>query len=103
MTLVDQTLTQWWYTADATIEELYLCLMKEKDDLYYKQAYVIMYLIPIERPAPVFEILISDLSQQVKKELDDRWDDKAEIESYPERSSRQGLREHKPGLFSFVG
>ena len=69
-----------YYTLDGIIEELYLCLMKEKDDLYYKQAYVLMYLIPIERPVPVFEIKISDLSEPVKKEIDGRWVCKREIE-----------------------
>jgi hypothetical protein len=71
---------QWWCTIDAAIEELYLCLMKEKDDLYYKQAYVLMRLIPIERPPPVYEIKISDLNEQVKKESDDRWEHKDEID-----------------------
>lgn len=69
-----------YYTLDGIIEELYLCLMKEKDDLYYKQAYVIMYLIPTERPAPVFEIKISDLNEDIKNELDSRWDHKEELE-----------------------
>ena len=54
--------------------------MKQKDDLYYKQAYVLIYLIPIERPAPVFEIKISDLEEQVRKELDSRWDCKKEVD-----------------------
>jgi hypothetical protein len=68
------------FTIERTIDELYLCLMKVKDDLYYKQAYALMYIIPVYRPTPVFEIKILDLNEQVKKELDERWDYKKEID-----------------------
>jgi|GraSoiStandDraft_41_1057321.scaffolds.fasta_scaffold422617_3 hypothetical protein len=68
------------YTIERTVDELYLCLMTVKDDLYYKQAYALMYIIPVYRPTPVFEIKISDLNKQVKKELDDRWNDRKIID-----------------------
>ena len=68
------------FMIDRTVDELYLCLMKEKDDLYYKQAYALMYIIPVYRPTPVFEIKISDLNKQVQKELDDRWDNRKIID-----------------------
>lgn len=63
-----------------TVEELYLNLMKEPDDSYYKQAYALMYLIPVHKPTPIFEIKISDLNKQVKMELDARWKYKEEID-----------------------
>ena len=69
-----------YYTLDGIIEELYLCLMKEKDDLYHKQAYALIYLVPIERPTPVFEIKISDLNEDIQNELDSRWDRKEELD-----------------------
>jgi hypothetical protein len=68
------------YTIERTIDELYLCLMTVKDDLYYKQAYALMYLIPVYKPTPIFEIKISDIDKQVKKELDHRWNSKKEID-----------------------
>jgi hypothetical protein len=64
------------YTIERTVDELYLCLMTVKDDLYYKQAYALTYLIPVYRPRPVFEIKIADLNEQVKRELDTRWNDR---------------------------
>lgn len=67
-------------TIAATIDELYLCLMRETDDLYFKQAEMLIGLIPIERPHPIFQIRISDLSKQVKKELDDRWNNKMQLD-----------------------
>jgi hypothetical protein len=66
------------YTIERTVDELYLNLMK--DGLYYKQAYALMYYIPVEQPMPIFEIKISDLSKQVKKELDARWDNRKIID-----------------------
>jgi hypothetical protein len=65
-------------TIEGTVDELYLCLMKIRD--YEKQANELMYRIPIYRPTPFFEIKISDLNEQVKKELDDRWGYKKEID-----------------------
>jgi|SRR5215212_9455149 len=65
-------------TIEATVEELYLCLMKLHS--YEKQANELMYRIPIYRPTPFFEIKISDLNEQVKKELDARWAYKNEID-----------------------
>ena len=64
------------YTIERTVDELYLNLMRIKDDLYYKQAYALMYIIPVYKPIPIFEIKIADINNQVKKELDDRWDNK---------------------------
>jgi hypothetical protein len=55
-------------------------MLEQKEDLYYKQAYALMYIVPVYRPTPVFEIKISDLNNQVKKELDDRWSDRKEID-----------------------
>jgi hypothetical protein len=68
------------FTIERTVDELYLNLMKEKDNLYYKQAYALMYYIPVEKPIPILEIKISDLNKQVKKELDDRWNDRKTID-----------------------
>ena len=47
---------------------------------YEKQAYDLIYRIPIHKPTPFFEIKISDFNEQVKRELDDRWDYKKEID-----------------------
>jgi hypothetical protein len=66
------------WTEECLIDELYLCLMKLKS--YDKQAYDLIYRIPIHKPTPAFEIKISDLNKQVKNELDDRWDYKKEID-----------------------
>jgi hypothetical protein len=68
------------YTIERTVDELYLCLAKVKDNRYEKQASYLMYRIPVHRPIPVFEIKISDLNKQVKKELDDRWSDRKIID-----------------------
>jgi hypothetical protein len=65
-------------TIEGTIEELYLCLIKLRS--YEKQAYDLMYRIPVYKPIPFFEIKISDLNEQIKKELDDRWNYKKEID-----------------------
>jgi hypothetical protein len=65
-------------TIEGTIDELYLCLMKLRS--YEKQAYDLMYRIPVYKPTPIFEIKISDLNEQVKKGLDDRWNYKKEID-----------------------
>jgi hypothetical protein len=65
-------------TIEGAIDELYLCLMQLES--YEKQACFLMYRIPVYKPTPFFEIKISDLSKQVKKELDDRWRHKAEID-----------------------
>jgi hypothetical protein len=67
------------FTIERTIDELYLCLMKQRSSYYQKQAYDLMYKIPVYKPTRFFEIKISDLSTQVKKELDDRWHYKREI------------------------
>ena len=67
-------------TIEATVDELYLCLMKQKSSYYERQAYDLIYKIPIYIPTPCFEIKISDLNDQVKKELDDRWKYKKEID-----------------------
>lgn len=47
---------------------------------YEKQAVDLMYRIPIHKPTPAFEIKISDLGQQVQRELDKRWGHKNEID-----------------------
>jgi hypothetical protein len=39
-----------------------------------------MYRIPVHKPTPFVEIKISDLNEQVRKELDDRWGYKREID-----------------------
>ena len=65
-------------TIEGTVDELYLCLMKQRS--YDKQAHDLIYRIPVYKPTPVFEIKISDLNDQVKKELDDRWGYKREID-----------------------
>ena len=66
-------------TIEGAIDELYLCLMKQRSSFYQKQAYDLMYKIRVYKPTPFFEIKISDLSEQVKKELDDRWHYKREL------------------------
>ena len=45
-----------------------------------KQAFNLIYKIPMYRPTPRFEIKISDLSEQVKKELDYIWSYKRELD-----------------------
>jgi hypothetical protein len=67
-------------TIEATIDELYLCLMKHRSSYYERKASDLIYKILIYKPTPIFEIRISDLNDQVKKELDDRWDYKREID-----------------------
>ena len=68
------------YTIELTIDELYLCLMRLDNNTYEKQARDLIYRIPVYKPTPVFEIKISDLNTQVKKELDDRWDNRKIID-----------------------
>ncbi|MGA9843566.1 MAG: hypothetical protein WBQ25_14740 [Nitrososphaeraceae archaeon] len=68
------------YTIEGTVDELYLCLAKVEDNRYEKQARNLMYLIPIHRPPPFFDIKIEDINQQVQKELDDRWNYEDEID-----------------------
>jgi hypothetical protein len=65
-------------TIEALIDELYLCLAKVK--FYDTQTHDLIYRIPVHRPTPIFEIKISDLSEIVRKELDDRWKYKKEID-----------------------
>jgi hypothetical protein len=60
-------------TIEATVDEVYLCLMKQRFSCYERQASDLIFKIPVYKPAPIFEIKISDLNEQVKKELDDRW------------------------------
>jgi hypothetical protein len=67
-------------TIEATVDELYLCLMKQRSSYYERQASDLIYKIPVYKPAPIFEIKISDLNDLVKKELDDRWNHKPEID-----------------------
>jgi hypothetical protein len=68
------------YTIERTVDELYLCLMRLDNNTYEKQARDLIYRIPVYKPTPVFEIKISDLNKQVKKELDDRWDNRKIID-----------------------
>jgi hypothetical protein len=68
------------YTIERTIDELSLCLMKVDGNHYEKQAYDLMYRIPVHEPTPFFDIKISDINKQVKKELDDRWNCKKEVD-----------------------
>jgi len=67
-------------TIEATVDDLYLCLVKQKSSYYERQASDLIYKIPVYKPAPIFEIRISDLNEQVKNELDDRWNYKREID-----------------------
>jgi hypothetical protein len=69
-----------YYTIERTIDELYLCLMRVSNNQYEKQARDIINRIPVDKPTPFFDIKISDLSYQVKKELDDRWNYKREVD-----------------------
>ncbi len=62
------------------IEEPYICLMKSPATDYQKKASELMYRIPVWRPSPCFEIKISDLSDQVKKELDSIWRYKRQLD-----------------------
>jgi hypothetical protein len=67
-------------TIEATVDDLYLCLMKQKSSYYERQASDLIFKIPVYKPAPIFEIRISDLNEEVKNELDDRWNYKREID-----------------------
>ena len=58
------------FTIERLVDELYLCLAKIKS--YDKHARYLIYRIPVYTPTPAFEIKISDLSELVKKELDDK-------------------------------
>jgi hypothetical protein len=78
--LTEQELNDDHYTIEGTVDETYLCLMKQDNHYYEKQARDLIYRIPIHKPIPFFEIKISDLNKQVKKELDDRWDCKKEVD-----------------------
>jgi hypothetical protein len=69
-----------YYSIEATVDELYLCIMKAKDSRYQWQALDLMRKIPLHRPSPFFEIKISDLSQEVQKELNDRWNYKDAVD-----------------------
>jgi hypothetical protein len=69
-----------YYTIERTIDELYLCLMRVSNNHYEKQARDIINRIPLDKPTSIFDIKISDLNYQVKKELDDRWNYKREID-----------------------
>jgi hypothetical protein len=74
-----------FFTIEALVDELFLCLAKtqevvtnkENDDKrvtvrkYYRQARDLMMLIPIAKPIPPFMIYISDLTLNVKAELDE--------------------------------
>lgn len=66
------------YTIERTADELYLNLSKDKS--YDKQAYDLIYRIPVHQPTPSFQIKISDINPQVKKELDVRWDNRRIID-----------------------
>jgi len=66
------------FTIEKLVDELYLCLAKIKS--YDKQACDLIYRIPVYTPTPAFEIKISDLSEQVKNELNARWECKDEID-----------------------
>jgi hypothetical protein len=68
------------YSIERTVDELYLCLMKLDGNHYEKLACDLMYRIPVYRPTPFFDIKISEINQQVKKELDDRWNYKKEVD-----------------------
>jgi hypothetical protein len=68
------------YSIKGTIDQLYLCLMKAKGNHYQRQAWDLMRKIPLYNPRPSFEIRISDLSQEVQKELTDRWNYKDAID-----------------------
>ena len=68
------------YSIDGAIDELYLNLMKVKDNYYQRQAWDLMRKIPLHNPPPSFEIKISDISKEIQKELDDRWNYKDAID-----------------------
>jgi hypothetical protein len=78
MATIPAEIEEW--TTERLIDELYLCLMKSPCCDYHLLAYDLMYKIPVWRPTPSFKIRISDLSEQVKKELDDRWSKKQDID-----------------------
>jgi hypothetical protein len=68
------------YTIECTVDGLYLCLLRVDNNIYEERARSLIYQIPVHRPTPFFEIKISDLNQQIKKELDNRWDHKPAID-----------------------
>jgi hypothetical protein len=67
-----------YWTQERLTDELYLCLMKLES--YRRQAYNLLYRIPIHEPTPIFKIKISDINEQIQKELTDRWNYKQEID-----------------------
>jgi len=78
MTAIEAGIEGW--TKERLIEELYICLVKCPSSDYQKQAYELIYKIPIYRPTSYFQIKISDLSDQIKKELDEIWTYKRELD-----------------------
>lgn len=61
------------WTAERLIDELFLCLLKAREDdgsrIYEQQAKHLIYKIPIYRPTPFFIVNIKDLSSKLKEEL----------------------------------
>lgn len=66
-----------YWTSERLVDELYICLIRISD--YQKQAHDLIYRIPVYKPTPYFEIKISDLSEQIKKELDAIWNYKSQL------------------------
>lgn len=76
--------SQIFFTTEALVDKLFLCLAKTQEVVtnqengskqitvrkYYRQARDLMKWIPIAKPIPPFIIYISDLTLQVKTELD---------------------------------
>src|SRR5215475_12810671 len=68
------------YSIEGTVDQLYLCLMKAESNRYQLQAWNLMRKIPPYQPRPFFDIKIPDLSEEVVKELNERWNYKDAID-----------------------
>jgi hypothetical protein len=59
------------WTIEKLVDELFLCLAKSPNGFYYVQAEYLLHRIPIHRPAPFFEIKLSDLTSKIRHEIRD--------------------------------
>jgi len=68
------------FSIEGITEALYLNLMKIEDNYYQNLAWELLRKIPIHKPTPVYEIKISHLYDDIKSELDSRWNYKDAID-----------------------
>jgi hypothetical protein len=65
--------TEQAFTVSGITDALYLNLMNVKDNYYQNMAWDLLRKIPKYKPTPIYEIKSSHLYDDVKKELEDRW------------------------------